>query len=259
VVPPIAGSAANGAAGFLRAFHAAIVTLPDPLTVLYSGGLDSSLVGFCAKELGHAVRLSVIGAANAPDLGEAESGARLLGLPLSRTILDPLRVRTLLEDDSLRLLDVPEPSRSVRLAFALAMASAPGTALACGQGADELFGGYAHFRGLDSAQAERVRKADLARALDVEWPWALDRARAIGRSVWAPFLDPEVSGRALSIPVSESLGSPPPKRWLREFALAHGLPQPLVERPKRAMQYGSGVRKLLPRSVPTTPTRKTSG
>ncbi|MCI4366499.1 MAG: asparagine synthase-related protein [Thermoplasmata archaeon] len=259
MVPPIAGSAANGAGGFLRAFHSAIATLPEPLTVLYSGGLDSSLVGFCTKELGHAVRLSVIGSAHAPDLVEAESGARLLGLPLSSTILEPLRVHQLLGDDSLGLLDTPEPSRSVRLAFALALATAPGTNLVCGQGADELFGGYAHFRGLDLARAERVRTADLARALDVEWPWALDHALAIGRSVWAPFLDPGVCGQALSIPVSETLGSPPPKRWLRELALAHGLPPPLVERPKRAMQYGSGVRKLLPRSVPTTPTRTTSG
>ncbi|HTT26418.1 MAG TPA: asparagine synthase-related protein [Thermoplasmata archaeon] len=238
------------AEAFLDAFHAAVRRLPDQVTVLYSGGLDSSLVAHCAQELGRTVRLSVLGIADAPDVRAAREGASVLGLPLEESILAAEEVPRALADPAFGPFPRTEPSRSVRLAFALAMRSATGPDLVCGQGADELFGGYAHFHGLTLADSEARRREDLARLVDEEWPWALGAAERLGRRAFAPFLDPSVRRRVLAIPPARTLAREPPKSWLRTVARNHGVPQLLTDRSKRALQYGSRVRQSVGPSIP---------
>jgi asparagine synthase (glutamine-hydrolysing) len=223
------------------------------VTVLYSGGLDSSLVAYCLGHRGASIRLSVVGTADAPDLAAAETGARMLGRPLDRQLLTTAQIRDAADELSPELGRVPQPDRSVRLTFALAIRSAPGTMLACGQGADELFGGYAHFRGLQGAAAEARRREDLRRLLTEEWPWATRLAQAQGRTLVAPFLAPSAVEAALELVGDEWLTPERPKAWLRERARSHGLPQALVDRPKRAMQYGSRVHRELQRGRSASP------
>ncbi len=245
---PLQGHSTPAADEFLSAFHRAVDRFPDPITVLYSGGLDSSLVAFCARESGRTVRLAVIGTTGAPDLDSARDGARSLGLPLSESVLQPTEIQRTLADPALPPFPTEEPTRSVRLAFALAMRSTPGPDLACGQGADELFGGYSHYRGLSPEAAALRRASDLARVREVEWPWAVRTAATMGRRVWAPFLDEEVGRAVLGRPAENTLAADPPKAFLRGIARDHGLPSALADRPKRALQYGSRVRQALPRS-----------
>jgi asparagine synthetase B (glutamine-hydrolysing) len=209
--------------------------------------LDSSLVAFCARELGRDVRLAVLGMESAPDLAAAREGAGALGLALLETVLTPDRVLADLEGPLKELGEMDEPARSVRLAFALAMDASDTAGIACGQGADELFGGYAHFRGLTVPQATERRRLDLGIALRSEWPWALQRATATHRQLHAPFLDPEVVRCIVYAPASTTLRAEPPKGWLRQAAREHGLSSILADRPKRALQYGSRVRSALPR------------
>ena len=58
-----------------------------------------------------------------------------------------------------------------------------------GQGADELFFGYAHFRRLTLEEAQARQRLDLARLLDFEWPRAQRIAESLGHDLRSPFLD----------------------------------------------------------------------
>ncbi|MCI4362600.1 MAG: asparagine synthase-related protein, partial [Thermoplasmata archaeon] len=143
------------------------------------------------------------------------------------------------------LHSAPEPRRSVLVALALAFdVPSPGTFL-LGQGADELFGGYAHFRGLSEPAAESRRNSDWRKLVEEDWPATRDLANAAGVVLGAPYLDPEFSQLALAqrLPMVGTPGLTKP--LLREWAKHRGIPQTLADRPKRAFQYGSGISPLV--------------
>ena len=196
--PPNAGPTPEDAARFFEAFHAGIPR-GSAATVLYSGGLDSSVVAFCAKHLGRDVRLVSVGTPDAPDRRAAETGARLLGLPWDYRALSPARIRQTWIDHQAELRSTRDSVRPVRLAFRLGLEETDTSEVYCGQGADELFGGYAHFRGLTAAEAELRRGSDLHELEAIEWPWAQGQARELGHSVHAPFLEPSVRTLAIAL------------------------------------------------------------
>ncbi len=234
---------------FLEGFHGALSTAGPRSCVLFSGGLDSSLVAHCLSHLGARPVLRTIGLAGAPDLAAGEEGGRLLGLPWSGTVIDP---EELAGRPSRDLPGAPSDAPPLRVALELAIRASDAAVTYCGQGADELFGGYAHFRDLSATAAEERRRLDLHRLEHTDWPWTFERALALGRVLRAPFLDWEVRRAALRLPPSEWHRAGEPKGWLRDVAERHGLPAALTRRPKRALQYGSGIARALHR-VPQRP------
>jgi asparagine synthase (glutamine-hydrolysing) len=152
-------------------------------------------------------------------------------------------------DDRLRS-DTGEVSRTMRgvlVAFALALARAPPGIVLCGQGADELFLGYAHFRGLSREAATARADSDLRQLVGRDWPRTQQIAQEMGRSVAAPFLHPDFVRAARSVPIESRLPHPVPKGFFRAWAAHRGVPEKIAGRPKRAVQFGSGVDRLIPR------------
>jgi asparagine synthase (glutamine-hydrolysing) len=245
------GEAARAAAALVGPWTAAVrrsVPASGRCTLLFSGGLDSSLLALSVSVRTRAVELVTVGVGDAPDLRAAEGAAGWLDLPwrgyrLARSEVDLARRRWAREIDGLT-----EPARSVAVALALALERSDSEWVLCGQGADELFCGYAHFAALsDEARASRAR-ADLDRLERDDWPRARRMAGRLGRVLGSPYLDPDFRDRVLALP-PESHRDPNGLRKpvLRALALTLGLPEPLARRPKRALQYGSGVRRALGR------------
>jgi asparagine synthase (glutamine-hydrolysing) len=233
-----------------RAFDRAVERCLDPTsggTVLYSGGIDSSLVAQAAARVGP-VRLLTVGVEGSPDLPAAAEGAGLLGLPWTAKVVGPTEVDGALAAHDLR--DRPEPARSVLTSLALGIGFSPTDRVLVGQGADELFGGYAHFRGLDRKGAGLRRDADWRTLVEVDWPATVAIAGRLGKDVQAPFLDAEFHREAGAIPLEPVEASELTKPALRVWAVHRGLPEGLVRRPKKAIQYGSGIARLVGRSAP---------
>jgi asparagine synthase (glutamine-hydrolysing) len=219
----------------------------EPTTVLYSGGIDSSLVAHAARRVAP-IRLLSIGTADSADLRAAEEGAALLDLPLRVKVVGRTEISAALQGHDLRR--EAEPMRSVLVALALALQACETRRVLVGQGADELFGGYAHFRSLDSASADRRRIQDWERLRTVDWPATLTISVRLGRDLRAPLLDPGFAKVALTLPIPPVSDSAVTKRSLREWAAHRGVPSALVARPKRAIQYGSGIARLVRGAAP---------
>jgi asparagine synthase (glutamine-hydrolysing) len=111
----------------------------------------------------------------------------------------------------------------------------------CGQGADELFGGYARYQ----------RSADLGRDLEKDFsalPGEIKRDQTVAALHDAyfslPYLDLRVVAAARQIPPSEKVVDGVRKRPLRIVAERY-LPREIAWYEKKAMQYGSGIAKAI--------------
>ena len=226
-----------------RAWAEAIGTLiqpAGPVAVLYSGGLDSSLIAWELRNRPETV-LATVGLPGSSDLVAAADGSGRIGLPWVGTTLGEERLVELRAVHRSALAQLPPSRRSLFLAIAAAVLSAPPGRILCGQGADELFLGYAHFRELSPAEAEARSRRDLDHLLGNDWPWTQRLAQGAGRSVESPYLDPGFVRAAHRVPIIERLPADTPKACLRRLAARRGVPPELVGRPKRALQFGSGI------------------
>lgn len=217
------------------AIERAVRLRADEGVVALSGGVDSALVAALAGR-----PCVAVGVAESHDLDRARRAADLLGLDLAQVEVPPDRVEEALRA-VLPVIPVRNPvdaAIGATLFFVAEWAAGHGhERILAGQGADELFGGYArHLEG--SATAEMLAR-DFA-SLPVQA--ARDQAVAglFGCTFSLPYLDLAVVRAARALPpgslVSDGLGKQP----LRAVAAAR-IPAEIAAYPKKAMQYGSGI------------------
>ena len=228
-----------------------------PVGVFLSGGLDSSLMATIAArrlaERGERLQTFAVGTAGSPDLLAAREAARFLGTEHRERVYTaqdalaavPVVVRAIEHFD-------PSLVRSAVPNFLLAeLAARHVKVVLTGEGADELFAGYAYLRGFEDPDAlheELVRTVGSLHGLNLQ---RCDRVTmAHGLEARVPFLDREVIAFALGLPAAAKAVRPgePEKRLLRE-AFAGWLPDALLWREKAEFGDGSGAADVLTRAL----------
>ncbi len=215
-----------------------------PLGLLFSGGVDSSLLAWELRGASD-LRLLTVGVPGSRDLTSGHSAAELLGLPWTGIEVVRAALGEIVHEIEPELADLSAVDRSVQASLAAALARAPPRTLLCGQGIDELFGGYAHFRGLSSSAAARRSDEDLEKLLRRDWPRTLRVAEHFQRALEAPYLSTEFLSAVRQLPSTQRFDPSVPKAFFRGWAVHRGLCETLALRPKRAMQYGSGIDRAL--------------
>ena len=220
--------------------------------VLFSGGVDSSLITALAARYVPDITLITVGFPGSNDVKWAPDAAQLLGLENSLILkiidLDDVESTIPRVMEALETADPMAISLGVPLYIACTEAKSRNiNLLLAGQGADELFGGYHRYKEIAregpsalheaiAADVARLPKRDILRDNTV--------AEAAGVKLAAPFLDPDMVELALSIPaelkVREVDGELVGKYILRRAA-ENVVPAGIAWRDKKAMQYGSGV------------------
>ncbi|PSP76435.1 asparagine synthase [Halobacteriales archaeon QS_1_68_20] len=238
------------AVGAVReAISAALSDAPDA-AVAFSGGVDSSVVA-----AGTDGPLYVAGFPDSHDLEAATDAGRALDRDLRVVELSLSTV----EDAVPRVARAIGRTNAMDVSIALPLflvgerAAADGAErLAVGQGADELFGGYAKVAKAPSdprVDAETVRRA--RREVVTTLPDQLERdvqaVRAAGVEPVAPLLDDRVIAAALALPGNLLVDDRGERKVALRRAARELVPARVAFREKKAVQYGSNVSRELDR------------
>lgn len=228
-----------------------------PVGVFLSGGLDSAIVAAVAarhlERRGERLKTFAVGTRGSADLLAARVVARHLGTQHHERVYDAREaVRAL--PAVVRAIEHFDPSlvRSAVPNFLLAEMTAQHVKVVLtGEGADELFAGYAYLRGFDSPgdlQAELMRSVHGLHNLNLQ---RCDRVTmAHGLEARVPFLDRQVIAFAFGLPMAWKQSAPGEleKRLLRR-AFDGWLPDEILWRVKAEFGDGSGAKDVLTSSV----------
>jgi asparagine synthase (glutamine-hydrolysing) len=217
-----------------------------------SGGIDSSIVTALATKEKPDIKAFTVGMEGMPDMEMAKKVTEYLGIEHI--------VKTFTVDDMLELL--PEaiyhiesynPSMvtgAIVTLMASRMAAEHGVKVVlCGEGADELLGGYSALRSYSFLELreklntllENLHKTELRR---------LDRmSMAATLEARVPFMDRDFVEYAFNLPSDEKIKEIDGKRiekWHLRKAFEGYLPDELIWREKMPFDQGSGGRLLIP-------------
>ncbi len=224
-----------------EAIEIAVRLRSDEGVVALSGGVDSALVARLAGR-----ECIAVGIEGSHDLRHAKEVASELALPLTAVVIDPKTVEDALAQ-VLRVIPMTDPvnaSIAATLHYVAEWAGHNGyRRILAGQGADELFGGYARYLQTDTLAMDLERDFH---GLSVQL--ARDQAVAAlhGTYFSLPYMDVRVVQAARAIPPDEKVRDGIRKRPLRAVAERY-LPPSIAQYEKKAMQYGSGIMKVIQR------------
>jgi asparagine synthase (glutamine-hydrolysing) len=225
------------------------------VAVAFSGGLDSSILAFLAKKSGVEVELVHASMRNQSETEHAKDMADELKLPIHSALFTEEDVLEALPT-VLCLIEEPDPIKaSIGIPFYWAAEKTIKMKLKvmfAGQGADELFAGYRRY--IDDYLQSGREKAEETVFRDVVSMHKnnLERDMKIcnfhGVEMRIPFAACQVARFAVDLPIELKIQpkeEAPRKLILRNLARNLGLPQPIVDRPKKAVQYSTGVSQSL--------------
>jgi asparagine synthase (glutamine-hydrolysing) len=225
------------------------------VAVAFSGGLDSSLTAFLAKKAGVEVHLIHVSLENQLESVEAEETASLLEFPFHKYLYSEKIVEHVLPQ-VLWAVESPDPLKTsigIPLYWTGERAAELGfRVLLVGQGADELFGGYKRYLTLYSryggAFVEKAMANDVLRMYENNFERDFKLCSFHNVELRLPFAAYPLVEFALRLPLKLKINSKNDtlrKIVLRKTAEKLGLPPKIVNKPKKAIQYATGVNKAL--------------
>lgn len=224
-----------------RVLKKSAARLPEDVGLLFSGGLDSSLLAWLIKKGSGNVHLYSSGTQESHDRLWTAQASSLLGLPLkflTRGDEDIIRgLKTLKEltgeESPLTLL--------IELPLYFVCSDSDEQTLVSGQGADELFLGYKKYESNDTS------RNDLKRVVEEVCP--LERRIAVyyGKELEFPYLSEGVVDVAGRIPSYMKIRDGQRKYILRSTASRLLLDERIAWKQKKASQYSSGFKSSVER------------
>ncbi len=218
--------------------------------VLLSGGLDSSIVAAAARNVCTDLQTFSVGLQNSPDLEAARLVARHIGSQHHEHVYTEEEILQVLSEVIyyLESFDAPLVQSAVANYFASRLAAESGChAVLCGEGADELFGGYHYVKDLESP--EEVEKElqsiiSIGHAMGFQRVDRMNNAHSLESHV--PFMDLEVMDFASAVPLDWKIyGDEQVEKWILRQAFTRDLPDPVVWRRKAQFSHGTGCQEMM--------------
>ena len=227
------------------------------VAVAFSGGLDSSIIAFLAKTLKADVQLIHVSIADQPETEHAKRAAEELKLPIysfAYTCEDVHETLTKV----IRLIEKPDPldtNIGIPVYWTAEKAAEMNlNVMLAGQGADELFAGYKKYvdcyvrRG--KKQVQQLLFRDISNLHKTNFERDFKICSFHGVELRLPFASYQLTEFANDLPVElkiERSEQTLRKLVLRQVAKNLGLPELIVRKTKKALQYSTGTNRLLKR------------
>lgn len=236
-----------------------------PCAVLFSGGIDSTLILHLARKLNPATKGFYIGNPHGLDYAYAKLYTERLGADVEFIPYDELQVLQCAVPAAVETIETFEPNQIRGGAFSYLLsqriAQAGYRVALCGEGADELFCGYPELcqpepnRSLAEQHADILRKrVGYLQQLHRTQLQRVDRcAMRFALEVRVPFLDREILDFALRLPLDQMVNVQENQPWsnklvLREvYRLYPEIPSEFLRRDKIVFTEGSGMGNNAPR------------
>lgn len=227
------------------------------LGLLFSGGIDSTIIAFVLKKHSIPFKAVSIGFQDNPsqkypdDLASAEKVADSLGFDFTPVVYDFRQIESLFEETARALgkslinaVNIGVGSVELAGLKSLKKLDPSITHVFGGIGSEEIFAGYKRHADATDAHDECWNGLELMYERDLLRELAL--SHHVGVDLLVPFLDEDVIRYAMTIPESLKISHGSSKIILREAAFAHGgLDMTFSRRPKKAAQYGSRTHHAL--------------
>jgi asparagine synthase (glutamine-hydrolysing) len=239
---------------FDRALDKRVVGL-GRAAVLLSGGVDSTLVARAIANRGIEVTGYCAGVRDSLDVQNAMQSAEQMNIPLRITYLNEKIVEEILPAviEAIELNGMVQVEAAVPMFLAARMASEDGhKVLFTGQGADELFGGYAWYCNVVAEHGHLTLHKRMWEDINKLYLDTLERedrmTMAHSIELRAPFLDRDLIRKAMQISPRLKVKGPDDamRKWVhREFALLQGVPAFIAKGEKVRAQDGSAIPAII--------------
>ena len=196
--------------------------------ILFSGGVDSTMIAHLSRA---PILYTLCRDEGSGDFVNAERACELLGFETEFIEFGREDVREALSP----LRNMFERVSAIDVSHFLLAKTVRERDVLSGQGADELFLGYARYGRMTSEEKENASIEDFDRF--VREGREVRIFETFGKRIFFPFA--ALRDTASALPAGEREN----KKVLREAALLMGLPEEIAYRRKKALQYGSGVDK----------------
>lgn len=217
--------------------------------VAFSGGVDCALVGALSG-----LPLCTVGLSGSYDIKAAKKAASLMGAE-SRHLVYEVSEKDVAEalPQVIYAVESADPLKvSIALPIFLLAREARKSGfkvLLSGQGADELFGGYARYvEGARASKLNEMLQHDLSHIAEVNLERDDAAAMAHGVEMRVPYLDLGVIGVSQRIDPSLKVyfdGKDYIRKYVLRILSEKYLPPEISSAPKKAIQYGTSIQKML--------------
>ncbi len=224
-------------------------SLEDRIAIAFSGGLDSTLIAAIAKKNAE-TELFVVGTEKCDDVRFSIESAKLMGLPLKTIILEEKEILETYEKCySILPGDLMKTELMVPVyKCAEAAKSAGHDTLLFGTAAEELFVGYERYflAQAEGKDLQEILKKEFKGLNNREIAWINKICRKFDVEARFPLYDKLIEKFVRDIPLEILMEDREKKKCiLREAGKLLGVPDVVLARKKHAMQYGSGIHKII--------------